>query len=96
MLADPESWFLHDVTELLLLPAGPSQKCCHLLGHQKQQGDWWEVPCGGVELVALHLSGFQEIQQSLRDDQLGGGGYNEESFLVGQKSGQRRLVWVEF
>lgn len=32
----------------------------------------------------------------LRDDQPGGGGCNEESFLVGQKSGQRRLVWVEF
>lgn len=95
MLADTESCFHHDVAELLLLPAGPSQKCCHLTGHQKQQGGWWQVPCEGVELVALHLSGFQAIQQSLRD-QAAGGGCNEESFLVGQKSGQRRLVWVEF
>lgn len=46
--------------------------------------------------MALHLSGFQVIQQSLENDQPGGGGYNEESFPVGQKLGQRRLVWVEF
>ncbi len=45
--------------------------------------------------MALHLSGFQVIQQSLRDQAVGEG-CNEESFLVGQKFGQRRLVWMEF
>lgn len=46
-------------------------------------------------MVPLPL-GFRAIQRSLRDDQLGGGGCNEESFLVGQKVGQKRLEWVVF
>lgn len=46
--------------------------------------------------MALHLLGFQVIQQSLENDQPGGGGCKEDSFPVGQKLGQRRFVWMEF
>lgn len=52
--------------------------------------------CGQVESPALHLLRLQEIHQLLWDDQPGGGGCNEESFLVGQMLGQQRVAWVEF
>lgn len=63
MLAAPESCFHRDVVELLLLPVDSSWKRFHLMGQQEQQKGWWEEPCGGVVLMALHLSGFQVIQQ---------------------------------
>lgn len=52
--------------------------------------------CGGVELVVLLLLGFQVMQQSLKVDQPEGEGCNEESFLVEQKLGQKRLERMEF
>lgn len=53
--------------------------------------------CGEVQLVLLLLLlGLQEIQKLLRDDLPEVGGCNGDSFLVGQKLGQRRLKWVEF
>lgn len=94
MLADPERCFLHDVIELLLPPAGSLQMCCRLMVHQEQLVGWGS--CGGVELVVLLLLGFQVIQQSLKVDQLGGGGCNEEALLAGQRLGQKRLEWMEF
>lgn len=66
------------------------------MGHWRQ-ADWRLVFCGEVQLVLLLLLlGLQEIQKSLRDDLPEVGGCNGDSFLVGQKLGQRRLKWVEF
>lgn len=62
--------------------------------HQEQLVGWWS--CGWVELVVLLLLGFQVVQRSLKVDQPGGGGCNEEFFLVAQKLRQKRLEWMEF